>query len=262
MHGRPLTAEAYDDSRWIVEPWRLFDCCQENDGAAALILVPAEQARDFRHPPAYLLGSAQGSEYRNGARGHNAPLYATSSFTTVAPQLYDMAGVKPADVDVVQSYENFTGGVLMSLVEHGFFTAEEANDFLTPENLIGARPASCRSTPPAAISPNATCTASSCRSRRCASCAASRPNPLRRQHAMVAAVLHGRRLGRRRHHRWRDRSRHALQLASVSAQPRPRRVAVGVLIAAAARRRAPAPPSLCRCSRGWRSGRRCTGRRP
>ena len=136
MYGRPLTAEAYDSSRWIVEPWRLFDCCQENDGAAALIIVPAEEAGDFRHKPAYLLGSAQGSEHRNGARVHNAPLYGTSSFTTVAPQLYDMAGVKPGDVDVVQSYENFTGGVLMSLVEHGFFKAEEANDFLKPENLM------------------------------------------------------------------------------------------------------------------------------
>ncbi len=136
MHGRPLTAEAYDESRWIVEPWRLFDCCQENDGAAALVIVPAEQAKDFKHKPAYLLGSAQGSEHRNGARVHNAPLYATSSFTTVAPQLYGMAKVKPSDVDVVQSYENFTGGVLMSLVEHGFFKAGEANDFLTPENLM------------------------------------------------------------------------------------------------------------------------------
>jgi acetyl-CoA acetyltransferase len=47
-----------------------------------------------------------------------------------------MAGVAPKDVRVVQSYENFTGGVLMSLVEHGFFKAEEANDFLVPENLI------------------------------------------------------------------------------------------------------------------------------
>ena len=54
----------------------------------------------------------------------------------MAPQLYDMAGVAPKDVQVVQSYENFTGGVLMSLVEHGFFTAEEANDFLTPKNLM------------------------------------------------------------------------------------------------------------------------------
>src|SRR4029453_19472156 len=87
-------------------------------------------------PPAYLLGVAQGSEYRNAARGHNAPNYATSSFTTVAPHLWEMAGLGPKDVSVVQSYENFTGGVLMSLVEHGFFAPEEANDFLTVENLI------------------------------------------------------------------------------------------------------------------------------
>ena len=136
MHGRPLTAEAYDASRWIVEPFRLFDCCMENDGAAALVLVSAERARDLRHPPAYLLGVAQGSEYRNAARGHNAPTYASSSFTTVAPHLWEMAGLGPKDVHVVQSYENFTGGVLMSLVEHGFFAPEEANDFLTPENLL------------------------------------------------------------------------------------------------------------------------------
>jgi acetyl-CoA acetyltransferase len=47
-----------------------------------------------------------------------------------------MAGLGPRDVDVVQAYENFTGGVVMSLVEHGFFAAEEANAFLTTENLL------------------------------------------------------------------------------------------------------------------------------
>src|SRR5260370_5431151 len=46
-----------------------------------------------------------------------------------------MAGVRPADLDVVKRYENFPGGVLMSVVEHGFFPAEQANDFLTAENL-------------------------------------------------------------------------------------------------------------------------------
>ena len=136
MHGRPLTPEGYDSSRWIVEPFKLFDCCMENDGAAALVLVSAERARDLKPKPAYILGVAQGSEYRNAARGHNAPTYASSSFTTVAPHLYAMAGVGPKDIHVVQSYENFTGGVLMSLVEHDFFAAEEANDFLTFENLI------------------------------------------------------------------------------------------------------------------------------
>ena len=136
MRGRPLTSEAYDASRWIVEPFRLFDCCMENDGAAALVLVSAERARDLRRRPAYLLGVAQGSEYRNGARGHNAPAYASASFTTVAPHLYAMAGLGPKDVHVVQSYENFTGGVLMSLVEHDFFAADEANQFLTLDNLV------------------------------------------------------------------------------------------------------------------------------
>ena len=125
MHGRPLTAEAYDASRWIVEPWRLFDCCMENDGAAALIMVAGRAGPRLRAgKPAYILGVGAGlASTATRARSHNAPLYATSSFTTVAPHLYEMAGLRPQDVDVVQSYENFTGGVLMSLVEHGFFAA-------------------------------------------------------------------------------------------------------------------------------------------
>ncbi len=135
MYGRPLSEEDYDNSRWIVEPFHLFDCCLENDGAAALILVSAERARDLRQKPAYLLAAVQGSPHRAGAGSHNSPDYATSNFKTLAPRLYEMAGVGPGDVDVVQSYENFTGGVVMSLVEHGFCKPEEANEFLTFENL-------------------------------------------------------------------------------------------------------------------------------
>jgi acetyl-CoA acetyltransferase len=135
MYGKPLDEARYDDSRWIVEPFHLFDCCMENDGAAAVVLVAADRARDFSHKPAYLLGAATGSGYRAGAHPHNAPDYASASFGTVAPDLYRMAGVSPADVGVVQSYENFTGGVLMALVEHGLFSPDEANDFLTLENL-------------------------------------------------------------------------------------------------------------------------------
>ena len=73
MRGRPLSEEQYDTSRWIVEPFRLFDCCMENDGAAAIILVSAERARDFPHPPSYLLGVAAGADYRHAASSHTAP---------------------------------------------------------------------------------------------------------------------------------------------------------------------------------------------
>jgi acetyl-CoA acetyltransferase len=135
MRGRPLTEAQYDDSRWIVEPFRLFDCCQENDGAAAILLVSAERAGELPHKPCYVLGAASGGQYRAAAPVHNTPDYATSHFKTVARRLYQMAGLAPGDVDVVQSYENFTAGVLMAVVEHGFCAPEEVNAFFTLENL-------------------------------------------------------------------------------------------------------------------------------
>jgi acetyl-CoA acetyltransferase len=136
MYGKPLSEKKYDESRWIAEPFHLYDCCMENDGAAAVILVPAERAKDFPGKAAYILGAASGSGYRTGAIPHNSPRYGSASFDTVAPDLFRMAGIGPSDVGVVQSYENFTGGVVMALAEHGFFKPEEANEFLTLENLI------------------------------------------------------------------------------------------------------------------------------
>jgi acetyl-CoA acetyltransferase len=47
-----------------------------------------------------------------------------------------MAQVKPSDVDVLQSYENFTGGVMMAMVEHGFCAPEECNDFFVKERFL------------------------------------------------------------------------------------------------------------------------------
>ena len=135
MYGRELTEEIYDNSRMIVEPFHLFDCCQENDGAAALIVTTAERAKDMKQKPAWVMSAAQGSDCRQAATAHNSPDYATSNFKTLAPRLYAMAGLGPEDVDVLQSYENFTGGVLMSMVEHGFCEPDEVNDFFTLENF-------------------------------------------------------------------------------------------------------------------------------
>ncbi|HVM52094.1 MAG TPA: hypothetical protein VM262_02755 [Acidimicrobiales bacterium] len=136
MHGRPLTEDAYDGARWIVEPFRLYDCCMENDGAAAVIVTSAERAADLRHPPAHIWAAAQGSDESQNLPVHNAPDYATSNFKPLARRLYATAGVGPGDIDVVQSYENFTGGVVMALVEHGFCAPEDVDDVLTFENLL------------------------------------------------------------------------------------------------------------------------------
>src|SRR5258708_12657204 len=107
MHGRPLDPGKYAASRWIVEPFHLYDCCMENDGAAAIVLVPEERAREFRHKPAYVLGAAVGSGYRTGAIPHNSPLYASASFETPAPGLYPLAALRPSHAGRSPSYTKF-----------------------------------------------------------------------------------------------------------------------------------------------------------
>jgi acetyl-CoA acetyltransferase len=138
-YGRPLTMELYDQARWIAEPFRLYDCCQENDGAAALIVTSAERARDLCAAPVYVVAAAQGGGHRGGglrAGIFDGDPFATAESVLVARRLYEMAGLTPGDIDVVQAYEDFTGCVVMSLIEHGLCQAEEANEVITYENLI------------------------------------------------------------------------------------------------------------------------------
>jgi len=53
MHGRPLTLEDHANARMIAYPLRLFDYCQETDGATALIVTSPERAKDLKQKPAY-----------------------------------------------------------------------------------------------------------------------------------------------------------------------------------------------------------------
>src|SRR5213078_2147399 len=112
MHGRPLSPEDYDNSRWIAEPFHLFDCCQENDGAAAVVVTSAERAGDLPQSPAYILAGASGMESWGGLYAFNDSAFPLGRYRTVGEQLWDRAGVKPGDIDVIQFYENFTGTTL------------------------------------------------------------------------------------------------------------------------------------------------------
>ncbi|ROO85287.1 acetyl-CoA acetyltransferase [Actinocorallia herbida] len=142
-YGKPLDADAYAASRPIVDPFRLFDCSRESDGAVALILVSAERARELRADPAFVLAGAQGAPGGYSSLTENDDAYATAGFggrpdcRGVAGRLFDAAGIKPGDVDVVQVYENFSGSAVASLIDHGLApSGPAAGEVLTFENLI------------------------------------------------------------------------------------------------------------------------------
>lgn len=134
--GQTLDLEAYREGRWIAEPFRLFDCSRENDGAGALLLVSAERARDLRKPPVRLLGVANGAEKGWGDLGENDRDYASAGFKPIARRLWQQTGVTPADVDVVQLYENFSAQGVASLIDHGFCSYENVAEVVRYENLI------------------------------------------------------------------------------------------------------------------------------
>src|SRR4030095_3498291 len=60
MHGRPLSLEDHQASRMIADPYRLYDCCQESDGACAVVVTATSRARDLRRPPVLVSGDAEG----------------------------------------------------------------------------------------------------------------------------------------------------------------------------------------------------------
>ncbi|MBN2973359.1 hypothetical protein JW805_15220 [Roseomonas aeriglobus] len=135
-HGRMLTHEQYAGSRFISEPYHLFDCSRENDGAAALILVSADRARDLKQKPAYVLSVPMGAGADGGSREDNHEPYTSVGMIGLAKRMWAESGYGPADVDVAQIYENFTGMAVQSIIDHGFCTAQTAGDFVTFDNLI------------------------------------------------------------------------------------------------------------------------------
>ena len=142
FYQRPITLAEHQASRWIAEPLRLLDCCQESDGAVAIVVTSADRARDLAHPPAVILAAAQGagpdqftmtSYYRSDVAG-------LPEMGVVARQLWRRAGIGPQDIRTAVLYDHFTPYVLMQLEELGFCERGEARHFVADGALeLGGR---------------------------------------------------------------------------------------------------------------------------
>ena len=136
-YGKPLTRERYHASPWIVEPFHLYDCCPENDGAAAIVVTSRERGRDLPNQPVPILAAAQGLGPSSGLASFLARWFPGMFYRHVGNALWERAGVRAEDVDVLQLYENFTGPVLMTLCEMGFCAPEEVEAFVADGALEG-----------------------------------------------------------------------------------------------------------------------------
>jgi acetyl-CoA acetyltransferase len=142
FHGRPITLDEHRASRWIAEPLRLLDCCQESDGAVAVVVTSLDRARDLPRPPVVVAASAQGS----GAGQYVMTSYyrddvaALPEMGVVSRQLWAQSGLRPADIRTAVLYDHFTPYVLMQLEELGFCRPGEARHLIAGGGIeLGGR---------------------------------------------------------------------------------------------------------------------------
>jgi len=106
----------------IAWPLRLFDCSPITDGAACLLVVAAERAKEFTDDPIYIIGSGQASDCSPYGR---ADLTTLRSARVAAQMAYEMAGVKPEDIKLAEVHDCFTIAEIIGTEDIGFFAPGE-----------------------------------------------------------------------------------------------------------------------------------------
>jgi acetyl-CoA acetyltransferase len=132
FHHQPITLDDHQRSRFIVEPLRLLDCCQESDGAVAIVVTSTARARRARHVPAVVRAAAQGAcdDQQMMTSYYRPDIARLSEMELVAAQLYAQAGIDGAGIDTAILYDHFTPFVLAQLEAFGFCRLREARHFV------------------------------------------------------------------------------------------------------------------------------------
>jgi acetyl-CoA acetyltransferase len=124
FYDTPMTLDDYRQSRWVVEPFHLFDCCLVSNGGLAVIVTSAERARDCRPRPIYVWGMGQG--HPGGDPGETL----TSGAPLAKQTAFAMAGITLDDIDVAELYDCYTFTVLVTLEDYGFCKKGEGGPFV------------------------------------------------------------------------------------------------------------------------------------
>ncbi|MFR9805550.1 acetyl-CoA acetyltransferase [Pseudonocardia sp. RS010] len=128
----PLTVDDVLASRMVCDPLSVLDCCLVTDGAGAVVLTRRERAEDLARDPVHLLGVATATSHRQISA---MPDLTTTPAAESGPRAFAMAGLGPADVDVLQLYDAFTINVVLFLEDLGFCKKGEGGAFASPERI-------------------------------------------------------------------------------------------------------------------------------
>lgn len=124
----PLSIEDVLNSKMVSDPLTVRDCCLVTDGAGAFVLVRADRARSLKQKPVYVLGNSTAIWNRQISSMHDLTVTAAQQSGRIA---FEMAQVKPSDIDVVELYDAFTINTILFLEDLGFCKKGEGGAFVS-----------------------------------------------------------------------------------------------------------------------------------
>jgi acetyl-CoA C-acetyltransferase len=124
MEGLLTGPDAGMNNPWIAEPLRFFDCCPVSDGAAAVLLAPADMAKEFAKTPVHVAGIGQATD-THAVHERPDPIELTA-VKLAAEKAFAMAKLRPADIQVAELHDAFTILEIAESEEAGFFKKGEA----------------------------------------------------------------------------------------------------------------------------------------
>ena len=115
---KPITIEQALAGRMIAEPLGLYDCSLISDGAAAVLICPAEREAEFTGKPVRVRAVAQASD--SLALEDKDDITTFSAVKAAARKAYETAGVSPGDIDFAEVHDCFTIAEIIALEDLGF----------------------------------------------------------------------------------------------------------------------------------------------
>jgi len=125
MMKKKLTLDDYMNARPISDPLYLFDCVMPCAGAEAFLVCREDVAKSLGLPAVRILSSIE----RHNAFGDD-PIQIRGGWAMDVDDLWQMAGVKPDDVDLLQTYDDYPVIITMQFEDLGFCKKGEGKDFI------------------------------------------------------------------------------------------------------------------------------------
>jgi acetyl-CoA C-acetyltransferase len=135
-----VTIEQVLGAPMVVDPFGLYDCTPQSDGAAALILVSEEFADRYTDKPVWIRGVGLGLD--RIMHQHKRDMTTFPATVKAAKKAYAMAGITAADIDVAEVHDCFSAVELISYEDLGFCERFGAADYIASgaTQLTGSRP--------------------------------------------------------------------------------------------------------------------------